>query len=409
MNKDLPRLLLVSEASLDRERTGLNRTLVNLLAEYPADRFMVYVPQSTLKSHPTAPPLNQNIAAFSEGFLPYLNNRLGLLLNPVFQVINFQLLEWMLPAERDKIAAFAPEIILICPVNTLGLLMGYKVAQSFRCPFIIYFMDDWLDNHHQRWLTGGVQTLSRTVLEKASGWLMISSQLEKDLMQRYKIFPKRSLIVHNPVDLSQKTPPDLKNRSDSTFRVVYAGAIWTMHYDAIASVAEAIHELKSSGLDIELVLYTAPNCWDLHQKHWEAWEVKYGSLIPYEELNQYLQQADLLLVASSFIPKYAQFTRSSVQTKLTDYMASGRAIFACGPRYSACNQFVKVWKCGLVCETNKLAKIKGVLLEQIKNPDRLEILGKNAFACVQEHFEAGRVRSNLYKFIQENKYVNLQR
>ncbi|MHC5718057.1 MAG: glycosyltransferase, partial [Nostoc sp.] len=222
------------------------------------------------------------------------------------------------------------------------------------------------------------------------------------LAQRYEITPKRSLIVHNPVDLSQKNPPNFTTRSDATFRVVYSGAIWDMHYDAIASVAEAIHELKSSGLDIELVLYTSPNFWERYQKNWEAWEVKYGSLIPYEELNQYLQQADLLLVGSSFIPEYAHFTRSSVQTKLTDYMASGRAIFACGPRYSACNQFVKTWKCGLVCETNQLAHIKEMLLKQIQNIDKIEILGKNGFAVVQEHFEAGRVRSHLYNFIQEN-------
>jgi hypothetical protein len=39
IKKDLPRLLLVSEASLDSQRTGLNRTLLNLFAEYPADRF----------------------------------------------------------------------------------------------------------------------------------------------------------------------------------------------------------------------------------------------------------------------------------------------------------------------------------------------------------------------------------
>jgi glycosyltransferase involved in cell wall biosynthesis len=402
MEKNLPKLLLVSEVSLNQEGTGINRTLVNLLEDYPADRLMLYAPDQSLRRDPTIERFHKNVVAFPEQFLSYQNNRLGFLINPLIASSNYQLIDWLSLANYDKIADFAPEIILICPNGPLALLMGYKVIQSFDSPFLIYFMDDWLAFNHTRWLTGNIQSVCRSVLQQAAGWLMISPQLEKDLMQRYEIFPKRSLIVHNPVDLSQKTSPNFTTRSDATFRVVYAGAIWTMHYDAIASVAEAVYELKSSGLDIELVLYTSPNFWHRYQKYWEAWEVKYGSLIPYEELNQYLQQANLLLVASSFIPENAQFTRSSLQTKLTDYMASGRAIFACGPRYSACNQFVKTWKCGLVCETNELAEIREILLKQIQNPEELEILGKNAFASVHDHFEAGRVRSNLYNFIQES-------
>ncbi|MFM6367886.1 MAG: hypothetical protein ACKPGN_06580, partial [Dolichospermum sp.] len=245
------------------------------------------------------------------------------ILNPIFQAIDSQLLDSLPIAEQEKIREFAPEVILICPVGIVGLLMGYKVAQYFQCPFISYFMDDFLYGNYQRWLSGELQSLGRNALEKASGWLMISSQLEKELINRYQLAPKRSLIVHNPVDLSNKSFPEFSPKTGGTFRVVYAGAIWNMHYDALAVIAEAIYELKCSGVDIELVLHTAQNFWDLYQGNWQKWDVKYGSFIPYEHLNQYLQQADLLLVVSSFLPEYAHIIASSVQTKLTDYMASG--------------------------------------------------------------------------------------
>ena len=163
IKKDLPRLLLVSEASLDSQRTGLNRTLLNLFAEYPADRFMVYSPKSTWKNYPTSPPLDQNVATFPDQFLPRINNRIGSILNPIFQAIDSQLLDSLPLAEQEKIREFAPEVILICPVGIVGLLMGYKVAQSFQCPFISYFMDDILYENHQRWLSGELQSLGRTV------------------------------------------------------------------------------------------------------------------------------------------------------------------------------------------------------------------------------------------------------
>ena len=402
IKKDLPRLLLVSEASLDSQRTGLNRTLLNLFAEYPADRFMVYSPKSTWKNYPTSPPLDQNVATFPDQFLPRINNRIGSILNPIFQAIDSQLLDSLPIAEQEKIREFAPEVILICPVGIVGLLMGYKVAQSFQCPFISYFMDDILYENHQRWLSGELQSLGRNVLEKASAWLMISSQLEKELINRYQLSPKRSLIVHNPVDLSNKSFPEFSQKSGGTFRVVYAGAIWTMHYDALAVIAEAIYELKCSGVDIELVLHTAPNCWDLYQENWKKWDVKYGSFIPYEQLNQALQKADLLLVVSSFLTEYTHITGSSVQTKLTDYMASGRPILACGPSYAACNQFIKTWNCGLVCETNRVDQIKETLLKQIQDSKKLDSLARTAFKVVTDNFESSKVISNLYQFIQKS-------
>ena len=401
IKKDLPRLLLVSEASLDNQRTGLNRTLVNLFTGYPTDKFMVYSPKSTWKDYPTSPPLDQNVATFSDKFLPQINNRLGLLLNPILQSIDLQLIDWLPLAEQEKIDVFDPQVIIICPVGIVGLLVGYKVAQLFQCPFIAYFMDDWVNNNHQRWLSGGLQSLCRNVLEKASAWLIISSQLEKELINRYQLAPKRSLIVHNPVDLSNKQLPEFSRDSKETFRVIYAGSIFTMHYDAIAVVAEAIYELKCSGVDIELVLHTAQNFWDTYQEKWKKWDVKYGSLIPYEQLNQCLQEANLLLVASSFLPEHAHITRSSVQTKLTDYMASGRPVLSCGPSYAACNQFVNTWNCGLVCETNVVLEIKTVLLKIIENYSGLSSLSSHAFAIIETDFEVNIIRKKIYNFIQK--------
>ena len=406
IKKDLPRLLLVSEASLDNQRTGLNRTLVNLFEGYPADKFMVYSPKSTWKDYPTSPPLDQNVATFSDKFLPQINNRLGLLLNPIFQAIDLQLIEWLPLAEQEKIDVFAPQVIIICPVGIVGLLMGYKVAQLLQCPFMAYFMDDWANNNHQRWLSGGLQSLCRNVLEKASAWLMISSQLEKELINRYQLAPKRSLIVHNPVDLSSKQFPEFSCSSEGAFRIVYAGSIFTMHYDAIAVVAEAIYELKCSGVDIELVLHTAQNFWNTYQEKWKKWDVKYGSLIPYNQLNQYLQKANLLLVASSFLPEHAHITRSSVQTKLTDYMASGRPVLSCGPSYAACNQFVNTWNCGLVCETNIVLEIKTMLLKIIENYSGLSSLSLHAFTIIKTDFEVNIIRKKLYDFIRQIYSLN---
>jgi hypothetical protein len=80
-------------------------------------------------------------------------------------------------------------------------------------------------------------------------------------------------------------------------------------------------------------------------------------------------------------------------------MASGRPILACGPSYAACNQFIKTWNCGLVCETNRVSEVKTRLLEIIKNNSDLYSFSSQAFTVVKNNFEVGIVRKNLYDFI----------
>jgi glycosyltransferase involved in cell wall biosynthesis len=402
MDNNLPRLLLVSEVSLNKECTGISRTLINLFESYPKDNFMLFSSDKILKSYPVSPPFERNVASFSDKYLPTVNNRLSSILNPLINILNLQLRDLLPFIHLKQIINFSPDIVLICPNGPLGLISGYRIAQVLGLPFLIYFMDDWMQTCQASWITGNIQSLCRLLLQKAEGWLVISSQLEKDLSQRYQVSPSRSLTVHNPVDLSNKSFPSCISYTSRAFQVAYAGAIWPMHYDAIAVIAEAIYELRQEGLDIELVLYTFDDFWGLYREYWENWQVKYGSLIPYQELNGYLQRADLLLVASSFMPEHAHITRSSVQTKLTDYMASGRLMLSCGPNYAACNKFVKVWNCGLVCETNCVEEVKTILLKIINDYKNLNHLAYTAYTVIKDNFEINVIRSNLYRFIQES-------
>lgn len=402
METSLPRLLLITEATLDEKATGLNRTLFNLLSDYPMDRFMLYAPEEQLEYNPPAPPFGQHITSFSQGFSLGWRNRIEAWLSPLIRRWNLQMID-LLPVPNAKtINDFSPEVILICPDSPIGLVMGYKVAQSLNLPFLIYMMDDWVAKNHQRWFTGNTQAYFQRLLQDADGWIVISSQLEQILIERYAVKPERSLVAHNPVDVSSQEPPDFEPNQLTTFRIAYAGSIWVMHHDVVVLIAEAVFELRQEGHDIELVLYTQDGFWATHQDFWEACEVIHGGMISYAELHRHLKQADLLLVAASFLPEYAHMTTSSVQTKITDYMAVGKPIFSCGPIGGACNEFVRRWNCGLVCETNELTEVKTYLLEQIQNRVGNQSLAKKAYQVLLDDFEMSKVNRSFYKFIQQS-------
>ncbi len=396
---DLPRLLIVSEATLSRDSRGANRTLANLFESYPANRLMIFAPEEQLKAEPTAPPFEQQSCGFTGQYIPPIRNRFGKLISPITTAINLQLLDWLQIANLEHLKTFKPDILLICPITPRCLLMGYKVATYFDCPFLIYFMDDWVATNHFQWFSGNVQTLTRQSLRESAGWLMISEQLQESLSKRYQVTPEQSIVVHNPVDLSEKELPNFEVATHSVFRVVYAGSIWPMHYDAVAIMAEAISQLRQEGKEIELVLHTAASFWNQYKENWQNWEVVNGAYIPYEQLNHYLQRGELLLVASSFLPEQSFMTGSSVQTKITDYMASGKPIVSCGPQYSACNRFIKKFNCGLVCETNKISEVKTFLIEQMTNRHLNQQYAKIAFKTLKEKFERTKISNELYAFI----------
>ena len=397
--RNLPRLLLVTEAPLHKNSTGIGRTLLNLLDAYPPDKFALYFQKNSTLLPDTSPPLNQNVITFRSEFIRYLKNRLGSRLNNLISCLNFQILDWLPILNFEAIKKFKPNVILICPNTPAAMILGYKLAQQLNCPYIIYFMDDWIAKVHISWLSSGVQRYADQVLQNAKGWLMISHQLESDLKERYKAIPKNSLIIHNPVDFSSLTPPDLSIHQ-GTFKVIYAGSIWAMHYDAIKAVAEAIFYLRKANHDIEFILHTPPLFWNQYQDFWESHEVINGGMIPYDNLHIHLQKGDLLLVASSFTPELAHVTRSSVQTKITDYMASGRPILACGPVYSACNEFIKEHKCGIICNSLDLSCIKCLLMEAKEKRNFNQKLACQAYRTASQHFNKKDKIQQLYQFIQ---------
>jgi glycosyltransferase involved in cell wall biosynthesis len=399
MLKDLPKIVLVTDVPLSKEGGGINRTLVNLLTDYPAERFLLYAPQDALQANPPVEPFAQQAIGFPIRFPLRISNRLAKWIDPLVRLINFELMAWLPIPHQKQIQAFAPDLILVCAHSLSAILLGYRLTQQINCPYLIYAMDDWTNDANRRWFTGNGRDLLYKLLKDAAGWLVISEELKDSFSQYFHLAPERIMIVHNPVDLSDRKPPNLKVQTTGTFKIVYAGSIWQMHYDGLAAVAQAVYEMRQEGYDVELILHTEPGFWECYKSEWQSWEVTYGGLIPYSQLNHFLQQADLLLVTSSFLSEFELFTRSSLQTKVTDYMAAGRPILCCGPSYSVCNNFVKKWNCGLVVETNCIPEIKNFLVKQLKNRIPNQIYAQIAFDTLKEHFEKTKVSARLFEFL----------
>ncbi|MEL7067676.1 MAG: hypothetical protein AAGN15_03365 [Cyanobacteria bacterium J06581_3] len=398
-SSDFPKLLLISELSLSKSSEGrsANPTLYNLFKTYPPESLLQLVPNNTLKLSPPVAP-HQNVVSYSDSFFPLIRNRIGLTLNRYFIFLNLSILNLLNLSHREKIEEFSPDLLLLCPITLSSLIVGWKMANKLKIPFLIYFMDDWIAVDQSLWIGGDTQSLASYLLQESKGWIMISDYMQEDISQRLGINGKPYIVAHNPVE-PLTLGPNNKESTREKFRIAYAGSIQTMHSDALLLVAEATHYLRKEGIDIELVIYTASSFWENHQESLIKFEVQYGSLLPYDELLSKLSEFDLLLVCTSFSPHVKHVVRSSLLTKLTDYMATGRPILSCGPSYSACNRFLEKWNCGVVCDHNSILEIKKVLKKCIYETEVLLNMADKASTVLKENFSGAVVTKRLHEFI----------
>jgi hypothetical protein len=385
----LPRVLLVTDADLSAGSRGAGRTLVNLFSRYPADRLMAVSGSATA---PFALETGARVLAAA----PRLPGRLTQALRPRIGHVDAAWAAWRPLPEREAIRRFDPQLVLSVPAHALG------VALSERCrglaPMVTYLMDDWLPYEPGASLAFDTQRRGLRLLRESVGWLSISPYLLTST-RAFAGVDRPAHVVHNPVVIGPGAPSALDAPRTGRFRVAYAGSVWPMHWDAVAAVAQGVQRLRDAGEDIEFVLFTDRFFWGRHEADWKRWGVVDGGLIPYAKLGEALGACDLLLVASSFEPAQAHMSRSSIQTKVTDYMAAGRPILACGPADAASHRFLREHDCAYFAEDAAPGAIDEALRACIASRADGAVLARRAWDAVRREHELVGVTDRLYAFL----------
>ncbi len=393
---DLKRLLLISEAPLAKNGGGISQTLFNLFDGYPKDKFCVLCSEEDIKSWGDNSIENIEMLSFRKMPIKQQKNRLGPYINPFVNYFNLSLLS---PGKVlvNKIKNFDPEVIIVCANGVEGLIMTEKLHSEFNCPLIVYFMDDWFNNRNTLWWKGDLQKSIKKLLINSSAWIMISKYLTTELEKRYGI-KKNTIIAHNPVVARTKLKSPLPYHEDK-IRIAYAGSLWPMHVDAFELVGNACKELRSQGIDATLNMYGQTLFYENNKEIFQKYEINYMGKVAYDDLQMALDPYDLLLVCSSFSNEHASFSKSSVQTKITDYLNIGNPILSVGPEYSACNLYIKENKIGFCYEKDDVLGLANYIKEIHSDVTNKKYYISKGNELVSNVYNKINVQKNLYNFI----------
>ncbi len=285
------------------------------------------------------------------------------------------------PDVETACRAFNPDIVCYRPVAERRELhaAAMRLIQTLGKPWVIWLMDDW----PERLRTSDSQQYAemdrdlRRLLRGAADRFAISEAMAAAFKERYgvpfKIYRNGAL----PDDwalLQHHAGPD------GRARIRYAGSLAPdTTRDSVLEVATVVSDVASR-LPVSLEIHTQAQ-WYRAENH------KYSSLqnvtLDATELDeaayrQWLVDADILLVAYNFDRETIRYLRYSFGNKTPEYLASGAAVLAYGPRELATIKFLAGIEGAVVVDEPDRDRLGQAIEELVTDAGRRADMGENA-------------------------------
>jgi len=157
--------------------------------------------------------------------------------------------------------------------------------------------------------------------------------------------------------------------TNKTLKFVYAGNLGLNRWKVLVLIADCLKELQNEeGLNGELSIYSLvePGTKEISVLNKPPFSFYKGALNTVE-LNSVKTHSDVLVHVEAFDRLNRHVTRLSISTKIPEYLASGRCIFAVGPEDIASMQYLEEYDLGVTVMSDKKSKIKEALKEIMIN------------------------------------------
>ena len=312
---------------------------------------------------------------------------------------------WLLGNWKSKelngfIDSFNPEIILL-PLE--GYIHFNRINQYIikrtGAKAVGVFWDDNFTYKPHRWSIGFRihrfflrGNLKKTV-SLCSGFFAISPQMKTECDKMFNI---NSIVLTKPVSPSSMQPS--QNGKGQPVKMIYTGNLLIGRDKTLELLLKALKDINQDTVKVMLDIYTTTAVSQkLNQTVSDSPGCELKGAVTQSEAITKQKQADVLLFMEALSGKDKYSARLSFSTKLTDYFATGKCIFALGPRGIAPIAYLAQEDAAIVASDFNEIKQK---LQTILNPDAVIEYGRKAFECGRRNHSEARIRSVFKKTIQ---------
>lgn len=218
----------------------------------------------------------------------------------------------------------------------------------------------------------------KAVIEKCE-ILYVISQIQKEEYE--KIFALPCKILTKCADFSKDAPE--WNLSEGKIRMLYAGNIGEGRWKSLALISAAVARLKKEGYKIEFNIYSATPKTKKMKKVLNISGSKLYDAVSYGRVLELQKESDILVHVEGLSLKSRLALHQSFSTKIVDYFAIGKCIFAIGAEDVASIKHLKDNQAAVLAQSKDMVykKIKWLL----EDTSRILQFGKKAYNCGKKH------------------------
>lgn len=309
----------------------------------------------------------------------------------------WKICRWKSPELIKFIDDFKPELLFI-PVYQSHYIhdINQFILKRYNLPVLEYVSDDvytlkrfslsplfWID-----------RLMVRPVMKRVFSWSKIIYVISETQRQEYAaIFGDKFKILTKCADFSYEQKKPFK-KPEEVLKMVYAGNLSKGRLDILIKLADAVKTMNLACRKFIFDIYTATPIDEKSKKALNGYGVKLHPAVSYEEIQEIQASADVLVHAEAFNKNERLAVHQSFSTKIVDYLASGKLIFAIGADdCSSIDYFIKN-ECGIVAESfDDIA----TQLERIYNSrDKFEIYANAAWESGRANHEKTKIKKMLH-------------
>ena len=283
---------------------------------------------------------DSSIAVKEQQTLSYARSHRTALL-PIAREILWLFNGWKTRDLKHFLDDFQPDVIWFegSPLPLMNRLFLY-VKRYVKKPSVVFIQDDLYSyeacstalGYFYRFL---LRNKVRKVVKQCQHVFTISPKMKKEYD---KIFGIDSTILTKGIPSMPYTPTEIH----SPVHMVYLGQTFYGRIYSLLEIAEILKRVNQEETKVVLDIYTATQ---IEQNHRETLQsnpfVTLHAPVPYDEVQNVMKNSDVVLFVESFEKRSSNVARLSFSTKVTDYMASGKCIFAIGPENIAPIEYLK--------------------------------------------------------------------
>lgn len=291
--------------------------------------------------------------------------------------------------------------ILILPIESyihLNRINKYIIKKKH--PKVLSFFNDDNFSYKQEKSIGYI--IHRWWQRKSVKWLVnhsdqvfaVSPKTKRECDAEFGI---NSIIMSKP--MTDDSIPEFKE-SKLPIRLVYTGKLYINREKTLATVASAVKKINADGTKVILDIYSGSPLADddLHALECDN-NCHFRGKIPYSQVFEEQRRSDILLFVEDLSDKNL-VARLSLSTKVTDYFASGRCMWAIGNRDLGPIEYIKEQDAGLVSMTEQ--EVFDVLEKVVNDPSIIQEYARKGYECGIKNHSVEKLTEVLDHFINEN-------